>query len=253
MSDAAVSAPDDEVGLSESSDDRGGDGERLSSEDSEELLKGGSPSSGAAGEVLESAVADAVPTADASSVAQVAQDDENNKSEAQDLSPPPQPTAASAPDSGSTAPDVCERCKKFEEELELSRNELELSRNKELRLRADLDNSKRKHLERLKVEVSQSESDLLRQLLPGLDALDAAFIHHPEVVEPLRIALLKPLEKVGLKVIAPEGQDFDPEWHEAVSFVEKDGAEREMVSEVLSKGYVWRERVLRHAQVRVER
>lgn len=200
MRDAAVSAPEDEAGLPESSDDRGDD-----------------------------------------------------ESEVQEPSPPSQPTADPAADSASAAPDACERCKKFEEELEQSRNELEQSRNKELRLRADLDNSKRKHLERLKVEVSQSESDLLRQLLPGLDALDAAFIHHPEVVEPLRVALLKPLEKVGLKVIAPEGQDFDPEQHEAVSFAEKDGAEREIVSEVLSNGYTWKERVLRHAQVRVER
>ncbi len=250
MGDAAVSPPEDEAGLPESSDDRGGDGERLSSEGSEELSKGGSPSSGAAEEVVLESAAAASPDADESSVAQGAQD---AKSEVQDISPPPQPTAASAPDSAPAAPEVCERCKKFEEELELSRNELELSRNKELRLRADLGNSKRRHLERLKVEVSQSESDLLRQLLPGLDALDAAFIHHPEVVEPLRLALLKPLEKVGLKVIAPAGQDFDPEWHEAVSFAEKDGAEREMVSEVLSNGYVWKERVLRHAQVRVER
>ena len=200
MRDAAVSAPEDEAGLPESSDDRGDD-----------------------------------------------------ESEVQEPSPPSQPTADPAADSASAAPDACERCKKFEEELEQSRNELEQSRNKELRLRADLDNSKRKHLERLKVEVSQSESDLLRQLLPGLDALDAAFIHHPEVVEPLRVALLKPLEKVGLEVIAPEGQDFDPEQHEAVSFAEKDGAEREIVSEVLSNGYTWKERVLRHAQVRVER
>ena len=207
MRDAAVSSPEDEAGLPESSDDRGDD-----------------------------------------------------ESEVQEPSPPSQPTADPAADSASEAPDACERCKKFEEELEQSqnkleqsRNELEQSQNKELRLRADLDDSKRKHLERLKVEVSQSESDLLRQLLPGLDALDAAFIHHPEVVEPLLIALLKPLEKVGLKVIAPEGQNFDPEQHEAVSFAEKDGAEREIVSEVLSNGYTWKERVLRHAQVRVER
>ena len=242
MSDAAVSAHGGgEAGLPESSNDRGDDGERLTSE---ELPKGGSPASSNAGEVVpESTAASAAPTADAPSVAR---DDEV---EIQGLSPPPQPAAAADPDSASTAPGVCERCQKLEDELEQSRN-------KELRLRADLENSKRKHLERLKVEVEQSESDLLRQLLPGLDAMDAAIKHHPEVVEPLRVALLKSLKNVGLEVIAPErGQDFDPERHEAVSLEEKDGAEREMVSEVLSNGYIWKEkeRVLRAAQVRVER
>ena len=248
MSDAAVSTHDgSEAGLPASSNERGDDEERLTSE---ELPEGSSPASGNAREVVPESTADAsAATADAPSAAQ------DEESEIQGLSPPPQPAAA-APGSASTAPDVCERCKKFEDELEQSRNELEQSRNKELRLRADLENSKRKHLERLKVEVEQNESDLLRQLLPGLDAMDAAIKHHPEVVEPLRVALLKSLKNVGLEVISPEkGQDFDPERHEAVCLEEKDGAEREMVSEVLSNGYIWKEkeRVLRAAQVRVER
>ena len=170
---------------------------------------------------------------------------QDSESEVQSLSTAAQP-AASEPDSAETPPVACERCKELEEELEQSKN-------KALRLQADLANYKRKDLDRRREAVEQSELDLLRQLLPALDALDAAFVHHPEVVEPLRVAFLSPLQKVGLEVISAEGQDFDPAYHEAVSLEETDGAEREVVSEVFHSGYIWNGRVLRAAQVRVER
>ncbi len=179
------------------------------------------------------------PTAEEEAVVQ------DSESEVQSFSTAEQPSA-SATDSAETPPAACERCKELEEELEQSKN-------KALRLRADLANYKRKDHERRREAVEQSELDLLRQLLPALDALDAAFVHHPEVVEPLRVAFLNPLQKVGLEVISAAGQDFDPTYHEAVSLGETDGAEREVVSEVFHSGYIWNGRVLRAAQVRVER
>ena len=191
------------------------------------------------------------PTADVDSTAEVdptAEEEriaQDSESEVQSLSTAEQP-AASDPDSAETPSPACERCKELEEELEQSEN-------KALRLHADLANYKRKDLDRRREAVEQNEVDLLRQLLPALDALDAAFAHHPEVVEPLRVAFLNPLQKVGLEVISAEGQDFDPAYHEAVSLEETDGAEREVVSEVFHSGYIWNGRVLRAAQVRVER
>ena len=57
------------------------------------------------------------------------------------------------------------------------------------------------------------------------------------------------LEKQGLVKLAPEGEAFDPNHHEAVAHDPGDG--ESVVSEVLRPGYVWKGRVLRPAMVRV--
>jgi molecular chaperone GrpE len=59
------------------------------------------------------------------------------------------------------------------------------------------------------------------------------------------------MEKSGLTRIDPEGEPFDPEFHEAMGMLESADAEPGSVLHVLQKGYLLNERLVRAAKVMV--
>ncbi len=66
--------------------------------------------------------------------------------------------------------------------------------------------------------------------------------------------LMGALERAGLEVIAADGAAFDPERHEAVLTVPAETAQEDgRVAQVLSRGYRFRDRLLRPARVQVKR
>ena len=124
-----------------------------------------------------------------------------------------------------------------------------------MRTRADMDNmQKRAEREMDKARRYQHEA-IMRDLLPVIDGLDqglksaeqgdAAY----EGLELTRKLLLKALADHGLETLNPEGERFDPQWHEAMSIQPSDEAEPDTVLMVLQKGYRLNDRVLRPARV----
>jgi molecular chaperone GrpE len=61
--------------------------------------------------------------------------------------------------------------------------------------------------------------------------------------------LITTLERFGVTVIDPEGEPFNPEWHEAISMQPSDDAEPGSVLKVIQKGYSLNGRLLRPACV----
>ena len=59
------------------------------------------------------------------------------------------------------------------------------------------------------------------------------------------------LERNGLEQIDPLGEKFDPERHQAISMVEQEGAESGSIIEVMQKGFLLNERLIRPAMVGV--
>lgn len=117
------------------------------------------------------------------------------------------------------------------------------------RLKADFENYKRRVSTQQEEQRAQASLALVRELLPVLDAFDAALTHGSEEVQPLHNQLIQTLEKQGLQVLSESGVPFDPNVHEAVMHEEGDG--EPVVSEVMRTGYLWNGRVARAAMVRV--
>ena len=113
----------------------------------------------------------------------------------------------------------------------------------------------RTQTERRNAEVaSRARGDLAERLLPVLDACDLALGHGAEDVAPIHAALVNALAPVGLEILDPVGEPFDPTRHEAVLHEpagEDDAGGTQVVVEVLRRGYVWSGRVLRPAMVKV--
>ncbi len=61
------------------------------------------------------------------------------------------------------------------------------------------------------------------------------------------------LEQEGLKAMEAVGEAFNPEFHQAVMQVESDEHEEGIVVEELQKGYVFKDKVLRPAMVKVSK
>lgn len=63
--------------------------------------------------------------------------------------------------------------------------------------------------------------------------------------------LMTELENIGVKPIEAVGQEFNPDYHNAVMQVESEEYESGIVAQELQKGYMYRDSVVRHSMVAV--
>ena len=59
------------------------------------------------------------------------------------------------------------------------------------------------------------------------------------------------LEEAGVKPIEAKGQEFNPDFHNAVMHIEDEAFGENIVAEELQKGYMYRDTVVRHSMVKV--
>ncbi|MBQ6607630.1 MAG: nucleotide exchange factor GrpE [Firmicutes bacterium] len=129
---------------------------------------------------------------------------------------------------------------------------------KYMRLMADFQNQK-KRFDKEKADIHQYANEkIVKNLLEVLDnferALDATKDADPSLHEGMELIfkqLMAALEKAGVAEIKALGEDFDPNFHNAVMMEETDEYESNKVSEVMQKGYTLNSRVIRPSMVKV--
>ena len=138
------------------------------------------------------------------------------------------------------------------EELEATRKEKDEYLDNARRLKAELENS-RKRQERERARLTQLASErLVRELLPVLDNLERALEAGGDVREGVRATrdqLVAVLEEEGLVPVASDGQSFDPAVHEAVMGQPSDEHEEDTILQTLERGYVLNGKPIRPAKV----
>ena len=63
--------------------------------------------------------------------------------------------------------------------------------------------------------------------------------------------MMTTLAEAGVKPIEAVGQEFDPNFHNAVMHVEDENLGENIVAEEFQKGYMYRDSVVRHSMVKV--
>jgi len=129
---------------------------------------------------------------------------------------------------------------------------------KYMRLMADFQNQK-KRFDKEKADIHQYANEkIVKNLLEVLDnferALDATKDADPSLHEGMELIfkqLVAALEKAGVAEIKALGEEFDPNFHNAVMMEETDEYESNKVSEVMQKGYTLNSRVIRPSMVKV--
>jgi molecular chaperone GrpE len=142
--------------------------------------------------------------------------------------------------------------------LEGLRAELEQEHDRYLRTRADFENYRRRVERDRDLAARQAKRELLLALVDLADGFDRALVHIEEspdsVAEGLygmQRRLRSLLEAEGVKSFESVGRPFDPTRHEALATVRDfDGAPGTVVDEA-SRGYLWNNKLLRPARVRV--
>jgi molecular chaperone GrpE len=138
------------------------------------------------------------------------------------------------------------------DELETARRERDEYLDSMRRMKAELENS-RKRQERERTRLVQLASErLVRELLPVLDNLERALEVEGDIregVEATREQLLAVLEQEGLVPVASDGESFDPTVHEAVMGQPSEEHEEDMVIMTLERGYALNGKPIRPAKV----
>jgi molecular chaperone GrpE len=152
----------------------------------------------------------------------------------------------------------------LKEQYEKTAAELEQVQDRELRLKAEFENFRRRGLKEKQESLQYGHQNLVKDLLATIDNLERAVTHGREnedadmasVLEGLELVqreLLGAIGKHGVKVIDPVGQVFDPTFHEAMGQIPDGSVEPNSVLEVLQKGFMLQDRLLRPARVLVAR
>jgi molecular chaperone GrpE len=169
---------------------------------------------------------------------------------AEAAAPPPEPEIPEEP----SAPDddLEQAAEAVETDLASLAGERDSYLDQLRRVQADFENYRKRVMKQQDELAERATEGLVADLLPVLDACDAAAQHGDEAAAPIAKALVDVLAKQGLEKVAPEGEAFDPNQHDAVAHDPGEGDGGPTVVEVLRPGYVWKGRVLRPAMVRVQ-
>jgi len=121
------------------------------------------------------------------------------------------------------------------------------------RTKADFENFRKRALREAAEAEGRGRADLAKSLVPVVDNLERALAaageeedHLAQGVRLVHEELLGVLRRAGVESYSPEGESFDPEWHEAMLTRPGDAGQ---VLEVLEKGYRLDGQVLRPARV----
>lgn len=155
-----------------------------------------------------------------------------------------------------------DKISELEEKLSKTIEMLKIAQDGMVRSQAELINyRKRKDDEVSKLLLYCNES-IVKELLPTLDNFERAIKLDDDNLEDalskfldgfkmIYCSMVGTLEKYGVKAIDSSNVPFDPKLHQAVLMEQRDDVESGTVLEVLQKGYLLKDRVIRPAMVRV--
>ncbi|CCY46702.1 protein GrpE [Firmicutes bacterium CAG:822] len=152
----------------------------------------------------------------------------------------------------------CHDDKKLEESLKKIK-ELE---EEVLKAKADNINYRKRKDEEVSRMLEFANEDIVKDILPSIDNFERAINLDDENLDDelskflagfkmIYCHLVEVLEKYDVKAIDDKGKEFDPKLHQAVLTEKVEGMEPGMVVEVMQKGYMLKDKVIRPAMVKV--
>ena len=147
--------------------------------------------------------------------------------------------------------------KKKKDKMEEKIEELE---DRVKRQMAEFDNF-RKRTEKEKSHMYEvGARDVIEKILPVVDNFERGLASVPEDqkenpvivgMDKIYNQLMTTLTDLGVEPIEAVGEDFDPNYHNAVMHVEDEELGENVVAEEFQKGYMYKDTVIRHSMVKV--
>jgi len=146
-----------------------------------------------------------------------------------------------------------------EQQLEKAQETIKDYWDQMMRLRAEIENNRKRAERDIENAHKYALKNFVENLLPIIDSMEmgqTAAAADNATLESIREGssltmnmFVQVLEKNGLQQIDPMGDKFDPERHQAISMIEAEGAESGSVIEVMQKGFLLNDRLVRPAMV----
>lgn len=172
--------------------------------------------------------------------------------------------AQEAGSNGDSTEEKSEEAKEVTPEERIAELEKEIAdlKSQALYKAAENDNWRKRMMQQKDEAVAYANASLLGDLLDSLDNFDRTLDAAKDAKDAKSIAdgikminkgLVKMLEdKYGLVAYGKEGDDFNPDEHEAIGRVEDEKANKQTLDQVYLKGYKLKDKVIRHAKVMVK-
>ncbi|MGI6151455.1 MAG: nucleotide exchange factor GrpE [Christensenellales bacterium] len=142
--------------------------------------------------------------------------------------------------------------------IEAITTERDEMKNLAQRVQADFDNFRRRNSSVRADSLDEGVKNAILALLPAYDSLELALSAAKEDQSPLAEGVrlvyrqfTDAFAKLGMTPIEAVGKPFDPAFHDAVMQCSEEGAESGTVVEEFKKGYMLKDKVLRHSMVKV--
>ena len=139
-------------------------------------------------------------------------------------------------------------------------NELSEANDKYLRLLAEYDNFKKRTAKEKEAIYTDSVGETVTALLPIIDNFERAIASFGEEdkqsefykgVEMIYNQTIDVFTKLGVSEIKALGEEFNPEFHNAVMHIEDETVADNTIVEQFQKGYIYRDKVIRYSMVKV--
>ena len=151
---------------------------------------------------------------------------------------------------------------KYKQIIEELKEELKKKDQDVLVAKADLINYRKRKDEEVVRMLKFCNEDLIKQMLPIMDNferaikldddnLDDEVSKFLEGFKMIYCSMQNVMGSFEVKAIDGANKPFDPTYHNAIMVEQKEGVEPGMVIEVLQKGYIYKDKVIRPAMVKV--
>lgn len=160
--------------------------------------------------------------------------------------------------------ELYERLEEATEQVDEAKKEAQEAVDRLARLQADWENFRRRTAQEREVERERAAENLVMSLLPVLDDMERAASHAKQTggeneqliqfvdgVTQIHDKMVGSLAKIGVEVIDPAGEAFEPLSHQAVGREENSDVYDETVAQVYQRGYRMGGKVIRPAMVTV--
>ena len=164
-------------------------------------------------------------------------------------------------------PTVKEQLKIKDDEIVKLTEEINLSKQRNIKLLAEFDNFQRRTFKEKENMEKYQGYDVIKELLPVIDDLNRAASFNEsqqsmigdniksmiDAIEMLDSKMRGVLEKFDIKSFDSINMKFDPNIHEALLEQSSNSVEKGKIIEEFEKGYMYNDKILRHAKVVVSK
>ncbi|MCM1284799.1 MAG: nucleotide exchange factor GrpE [Acetobacter sp.] len=150
-----------------------------------------------------------------------------------------------------------ENAEASEQEEDAVTKELNDTKEQLLRITAEYANFRKRSEKEKSDSYAYATANVVKELLAVIDNLERALSDKTEDYEGLKKGvqmtydgLMTSLEKLGVTAYGEQGEQFDPNFHNAIMHVDDDSLAANMITDVFQRGYKLNDKVVRPAMVK---